>query len=304
MSHQLTPIGVLPHFPGLEQCYRSENGFIVSEKLGGANVIADLDREFDAREDDIWVVSFPKTGTTWMQEIVYLLGTNLDYETAKNQRQVKRFPYLEIQKLGIANIKNLQPPRYLKSHYPYSLLPPSVIAKKCKMIYTIRNPKDTLVSYYYFSIMNKYIDFDSDFPKYFELFVTDQISYGPYWKHILEFWERRHEENILIVSYEEMKKDSIGVIKRVASFLGKSYTDAEIEGISSHCSYSEMKKNPSTNIGLHADAQGVLNDSISPFMRKGEVGDWKNYLTDEMNQQMDKYTQEHFSGTGLEFEYE
>jgi Sulfotransferase domain len=46
-------------------------------------------------EDDIWVVTFPKTGTTWTQEMVWLLNNDLDYETALKIKQMERFPYLE-----------------------------------------------------------------------------------------------------------------------------------------------------------------------------------------------------------------
>lgn len=56
-----------------------------------ANVIKDI----DVYDDDIWVVSFPKCGTTWTQEMVWLLNNNLNFDEAKKVNLLHRFPFLE-----------------------------------------------------------------------------------------------------------------------------------------------------------------------------------------------------------------
>ena len=57
----------------------------------------DLERikNMEIFEDDIWVITFPKCGTTWTQEIVWLLNNNLDYEAARNTFIDVRFPFIE-----------------------------------------------------------------------------------------------------------------------------------------------------------------------------------------------------------------
>nr|CAD7428746.1 unnamed protein product [Timema monikensis] len=47
------------------------------------------------RPDDTWVVAFPRSGTTMVQEILWLLSNNLDYESAYRVPQMQRFPFLE-----------------------------------------------------------------------------------------------------------------------------------------------------------------------------------------------------------------
>jgi len=136
---------------------------------------------------------------------------------------------------------------------------------------------------------------------YLDDFVNDKVIYGPYWKHILEIWERRHEDNILIVTYEDMKQDLAAVVRRVADFLGKNPTLEEIEKLVKHCSFDSMKENQSVQPGVD---NPFIRHNISPFMRKGEVGDWKNHFTEEMNAKVDKYIEKHFSGSGLKFVYE
>lgn len=52
-------------------------------------------KNMEIYEDDIWVISFPKSGTTWTQEMTWLIGNNLDFETAKKRNLYDRFPLLE-----------------------------------------------------------------------------------------------------------------------------------------------------------------------------------------------------------------
>lgn len=56
---------------------------------------ADRYKNFQVREDDVWVVTFPKSGTTWAVEMTWLLMNNFDYETANSDRVVFRAPFLE-----------------------------------------------------------------------------------------------------------------------------------------------------------------------------------------------------------------
>ncbi len=52
-------------------------------------------KNFKVRKDDIWLISYPKSGTTWSQEMVWLLGSNLNYDKAKEIKQYLRFPFIE-----------------------------------------------------------------------------------------------------------------------------------------------------------------------------------------------------------------
>lgn len=50
---------------------------------------------FQARPSDVWVVTFPRSGTTWTQELVWLVANKLDFETAKKIPLTQRFPFFE-----------------------------------------------------------------------------------------------------------------------------------------------------------------------------------------------------------------
>ncbi len=73
-----------------------------------------------AQPDDIFVVTYPKCGTTWTQYIIWLLY-HQGLPLLSYQRLNQVFPHLE--EKGQAVIKNLPKPRFIKTHLPYSLTP-------------------------------------------------------------------------------------------------------------------------------------------------------------------------------------
>ena len=52
-------------------------------------------KKMEVYEDDVWVVTFPKCGTTWTQEMVWLINNDLDYKKALEVNLNDRFPFLE-----------------------------------------------------------------------------------------------------------------------------------------------------------------------------------------------------------------
>ncbi|GFR32957.1 sulfotransferase 4A1 [Trichonephila clavata] len=79
-------------------------------------------------------------------------------------------------------------PRFLKTHLPYSLLPQDILQKQCKLIYITRNPRDVAVSYYHFACMLKETQYKGTFEQFFQRFLLDRPTYGPFLLHNLEFW--------------------------------------------------------------------------------------------------------------------
>ncbi len=103
---------------------------------------------FQPRPDDIWVVTYPKCGTTWMQEIVWQMVNDLDAEAAAKLDSAQKVPLVEVtavlskkfhekkpedkplhmaDALTFANQMSKDKPRVLKSHMPLDFLPPNLL---------------------------------------------------------------------------------------------------------------------------------------------------------------------------------
>lgn len=201
--------------------------------------------------------------------------------------------------------------RFIKTHLPWHLLPLNLsTSTDVKMIYTARNPKDLAVSYYHYCCLVHQINCTME--EFLELFLADKWAYGACGRHMIEFWKRRNQSNILFVKYEDMKKDLPSIIKQCADFLKieRKLTPEDIERLCEHLKFEKMEKNPSVNlepiIFKENDSKEQLDQELYgkvKFIRKGQVGDWKNFLSPENNAKFDKWIEENFAGTGLEFDY-
>ena len=89
-------------------------------------------KSIELKNDDIWIVSFPKSGTTWVQEIVYLIVNNCDFVKAKSKSIETRMPFIDYPNPGFNAIMKLESPRIIKTHLPKPFLPDD-IEKKCKV---------------------------------------------------------------------------------------------------------------------------------------------------------------------------
>lgn len=193
-------------------------------------------------------------------------------------------------------------PRTMRSHLCFDIMPKNM-CNDAKVLVALRNPKDTIVSYYHHERLLKLFGFHGTFREYFDIFMDGLVAWGSYWQYTVDVWKRRNEPNVLIVFYEDMKRDLAGCIKKVAAFLQKEITDEQIKQLEEHLSFESMKGNPQVNLeGFREIGFNDIEDGR--MIRKGQVGDWMNYFDDEMNRRVDEAVKEHFEGIGLSFTYE
>ncbi|KAF6210737.1 hypothetical protein GE061_013847 [Apolygus lucorum] len=279
----------------------------------------------EVKEDDVWIVTYPRSGTTWTQELVWLLTHDLDFEKAKTLRHMEKVLFIEqsilvgkgfkdkakekhnddpklleffkkMDVLGYEAVKTLESPRCIKSHLALSILPPNLL-DKAKVVYVARNPKDCAVSNFYHN-QGGPNGFSGDFDQYWPLFKDGLLLFGPHIEHVKEGWERRGNPNMLFLFFEDLKKDLPSMIRKMASFLGKYVSDKDVEALANFLSFENMK---SLNESLGSPFPKMENEKFKrlPHFRKGEVGYKDEYKN--IGKKADDWLEELIETTGIPF---
>ncbi|CAG5134654.1 unnamed protein product [Candidula unifasciata] len=268
--------------------------------------VLDAVKFFDVRYDDVFIATYPKAGTTWMQEITWLLMNDGNFETAMKTPVYMRSPFLEfkdtrLEENGLEIASAAPSPRVIKTHLPLKLMPHQIHDKKSKIILFFRNPKDVCVSYYnFYKSSSSFGTFHGDWPEFLEMFREGHVDHGSWFDFTKSWWPLRKQPNVKLMYFEDMKQNPFAEIKMLAEFLGKDHIDdGVLSTIAAHCSFERMKDNPMTN---HLDVYSI-DSSVSPLLRKGLVGDWKNQFTVKQNEDFDKLYFDKLGQLNIPFKY-
>lgn len=284
---------------------------------------------FQARPNDIWIATFPRSGTTWTQELIWLISNNLDFDTAQRETLTKRFPFFEFSNFMHHDVKNellndnsdnpemqkfieiisepgydlfnkMDNQRFIKTHFPFSLLPPSIMEQQCKLIYIARNPKDVAVSFYHLNRLYRTQGYIGDFARYWDYFERGLNPWMPYWSHIKEGWGNRHLPNVLFMFYEDMIANFPATIRKVGKFLGKTLTDKQVEDLAEYLNINNFKNYETVN-GKELKEVKILNSGEAGFVRNGKIDGWQTEYTPELRSRAEKWIEDNLKETDLRF---
>ncbi|XP_068606071.1 amine sulfotransferase-like [Brachionichthys hirsutus] len=261
-----------------------------------AEVIDSL-QSFEIRDSDLFLVTYPKSGTIWTQQIIISiceLGGGLN----KYPNNMETMPWLEY--LWVKeSYPNRPSPRLFSCHFIADLMPPQLKDKKAKIIYVMRNPKDNIVSYYHFSKICSDLETPKSFEDFLEDYLQGNVGSGSWFDHIRDWHSKRDQYNILFLSYEDMVLDLKTAVKKICTFLGKNLSEADVEKVVEKSTFKNMKEDPKANYQFLPE---IMMKGV--FMRKGNIGDWKNYLTVAQSERVDRLLQERLGDLSLKFIWE
>ncbi|XP_042346728.1 sulfotransferase family 2, cytosolic sulfotransferase 3 [Plectropomus leopardus] len=235
-------------------------------------------QSFSVKDSDVFAVTYPKSGTIWMQEILPLLLNGGDLTPIQTIPNWDRVPWLEQGRLAVV-VDQLPSPRALVTHFPCHLMPPSFHTSKAKVIYVMRNPMDILVSSYYFHQMAEFLKDPGTFDTFVDKFLEGRVMFGKWTDHVKSWRGTDLGDRIMYVTYEEMTQDLPAALRRMSDFLGRNLSEGTIQKIAEHCSFKAMKNNNMSNLSLVPKM--YMDSDKSPFLRKGVAGDWKNHFSPE-----------------------
>ncbi|XP_075780146.1 amine sulfotransferase-like isoform X2 [Pelodiscus sinensis] len=145
-------------------------GTYFAEDVTTAEYIDSLE-DFEIRDSDVFVVSYPKSGTVWSQNILSLIYHEGHRDGTENINVIDRVPWLEYNIYNIDYV-NCPSPRLFATHLPHNLVPRDLRNRRGKVIYVARNPKDVVVSYFHFSKLSLNLETISDFNILLERFLA------------------------------------------------------------------------------------------------------------------------------------
>ncbi|XP_054751359.1 sulfotransferase 4A1-like [Lytechinus pictus] len=308
-----------PDMPGLFDFFEYEG-----IPMPGVVLKSSLDelKTFEVRSDDVWICTYPKSGTHFIMEMTSLILADGDPSkidrtthlatismltmdrplTVDSQQQRDEEPPTLSPKPFMDVIKKAPSPRKIACHLPFQLLPPD-IEKKAKVIYVARNPKDMVASAMRFT--EKTVAYPGGFNQMIIDMMNGAFSYGSWFDHVMGYWNKRNEENVLFLKFEEMKMNSADVAQRVGQHLGRPLSPEILEKVVTGSGFEGMKKTYD-KIEKSSDKGKYLTKAAGQmsFMQKGVIGSWKERFTVAQNEAFNKWYQDKFAGSDLQFQFE
>ena len=221
--------------------------------------------------NDVFLVSYPRSGSTWTRFLVGNLLNPGDPVTFDNLE--RRVPAIYLWPDRV--LRSL--PRVLKSHEAFDPRYPRVI-------YIVRDPRDVAVSFYYYNLKMQVIPDGYPIDDFVRRFLSaDIVSYadrfGSWEDHVLSWiCLRQVRSSFCLTRYEDLQADPVRELSKWAVFLGLHPTADVIEQavtLSSAGNMRSLEKKQSKQWGVTKNSRQDI-----PFVRDAKSGGWRQKLSE------------------------
>nr|GMD35770.1 flavonol 3-sulfotransferase-like [Ipomoea batatas] len=231
-----------------------------------------LQQHFKPHPNDVLLASYPKSRTTWLKALLFSIVNRATYNHDDMMHPLlNSTPHelvLWLENYASSNPTNPRPPQsfLFSTHLAYPSLPEQIRSSSCRIV------------------------------------GFQPIHVTGYYKASIQF-----PNKVFFVRYEDLKTEAVFHVKRLAEFVGWPFSEEEenegvVQKITDLCSFDKLSN-------LEVNKNGSFIRKLSPgrtvsvihntFFRKGEIGDFKNHLSEEMSEILDKITEDKFNEVGL-----
>lgn len=255
--------------------------------IQGKSVVGSLVPPLD---DAVFLVSFPKSGNTWIR---FLIGNLVHPDQAVTFATVDRV-VPDIYGIGVQHIRRLAAPRLFKSHEAFD-------PRYRRVIYIVRDPRDVAVSSYHFARKGRWIEDKFPIGAYVEkLFLGRDHEYGNWGEHVgswlvnssnasqmiyrrnlaaakfTQLGARGHGRQFLLLRYEDLLENTEAELRKVAEFVGRKASAEDISNAVRLSSADKMKRLEQTQGDQWSTTRQGRKDIN--FVREARSGQWRETL--------------------------
>jgi hypothetical protein len=221
--------------------------------------------------DDVFLVSYPKSGNTWMRFLVGNLVYAEEPVTFANVEQ--RVPSV----YGMPNrkLRRLPRPRYVKTHEPFH-------ADYRRVIYVVRDPRDVVVSHYHFLVKIKRLAAGASADDLVPTFLKEAFFewVGPWADHVMGWLAMSaSRKDFLFLRYEDLLQDAARELSKVAAMLGIP-PDQERLNRAVQLSTAQRMRGLEKKESRKWSTTKRTRSSV-PFVRAAKSGQWCEVLSPE-----------------------
>jgi hypothetical protein len=227
-------------------------------------------RRVEVFPDDVFLVSYPKSGNTWTRFLI----ANLVYPEKNPDFSNINDLLPDVEAMSKRDLERAPRPRLLKSHQYFDPRYP-------KVIYIVRDPRDVVLSEYYFDIKRRAIADDFPLPPFVSRFVRGELNhhYGTWGENAASwFYTRRGDPRFLLVKYEALQSGAMDEMERIANFLGTSAAPERLALTIERSSADRMRALEKQQAHLWSSTRETRQDK--PFVRSAKAGGWKAELSE------------------------
>ena len=247
--------------------------------------------DFTFRDDDIIIVTWGKTGTTWVQQII----SQMIFNGEEDLPVADMSPWLDFRlphkSIKLPMVEAQEHRRFLKTHLPVDAL---VFSPKAKYVYIGRDARDiawSLFNFHYYALDAMYDAINGEpgligppLPKpendvvryYLDFIYWNGYPWWELWGSIRSWWDIRHLPNVMFIHFQNLKD---------GEFLEIDCDEDKWPEIVEHCTFDYMKAHATPSVPMG----GIFwEGGAETFIYKGTNGRWKDVLSAE---EIERYEQ-------------